>query len=151
MKNIAAAPAAILRRGFFLCFAVASGSALAQPLQLPKLQPPHGEIGPALWERRGLLKSSSSSMAFVGLVALFIGWLRRSGNPPWSSRQRCLPTAGDLEALRGRAEKWGVGGRGFPDRAALCDFCIYTSSRRIDHLRTHSSAAISIANRSHAW
>jgi hypothetical protein len=103
MKNLTASSiaAAILRGALILCFAVVSGSALAQPLQLPKLQPPHEEIGPSLWERRGL-QIVIASIAFVGLVALFIGWLRRS-KPAVVIPPEVLARRG-LEALRGRAE-----------------------------------------------
>lgn len=84
-----------------LCFSMVSGTALAQPLQLPKLQPPHEEIGPSLWERHGL-QIVIASVVFAGLVAMFIGWLRRSKPvvviPPEVLARR------DLETLRGSAE-----------------------------------------------
>lgn len=102
MKNAApATTTAILLGALIFCFITLCTSALAQPLQLPKLQPPHEEIGPSLWERHGW-QIVIASVVVLGLIALFIAWLRRPKTvavvPPEVLARR------DLEALRGWAE-----------------------------------------------
>jgi hypothetical protein len=52
------------------CFALISCPALAQPP--PPLQPPHGEIGPSLWEQYHLLIIVVAIAAFLFIITLAI-------------------------------------------------------------------------------
>lgn len=82
-----------------VCCIVAA--AHAQSLQLPKLRPPHGEIGPTFWEQHHW-KVIISSAAFLLLAPLLVLWLRRPKPgvfvPPVVVARRAL------EARRGRTE-----------------------------------------------
>jgi hypothetical protein len=77
------------------------GAAHGQSLQLPKLRPPHGELGPTFWEQHHWAVIISSA-AFLVLAPLLVLWLLRPKPrvfvPPEVIARRAL------EALRGRTE-----------------------------------------------
>lgn len=78
-----------------------SSFAVAQPLQLSKLQPPHEEIGPSFWEQHGG-QIVIAVVVFFALVALCIAWLQRP--KPVVITPPVVLARGELEGLQERAE-----------------------------------------------
>ena len=86
---------------FLLVFLGILAAAHAQSLKLPKLRPPHGEIGPTFWEQHHW-QVITPAVAVLLLGTLLILWLRRPKPvvvvPPEIVARR------SLEGLRGRPE-----------------------------------------------
>ena len=90
-----------LQVGVFAAAWLFAASALAITEAPPKLQPPHGELGPTFWEARGLVLVLGNVAFFVAL-GLFYLILRRpriaAMEPPYLVARRAL------EARRERGE-----------------------------------------------
>ena len=85
-----------------LLFVVSLITEVARGQGVPPLQPPHGELLPTFWEQHGWQVILAGAV-MLGLVALLIGWLRRT--KPVVVEAPVVVARRELEILRGHAEE----------------------------------------------